>query len=309
MSGFYLMHRGWRDNPVFKDEPCSEREAWLWMIEEAAYQDRRKRVGSTIVTVRRGQIATSTRFVADAWGWTHSKARRFLERLENEGMIGTATDTGVTVITLCNYERFQAPDQGADTLIGIAPAQERHSTGTNEKERKQRKELIGEGEDARADVGDVVGPTDPDPRPTPTVKPIRVTGPSPEAKAIVATFDAARTDAYGLDQRRFSAHHTDHVLAQRWHTAGADLEFCRLVLTRACHDWKAEGRAPPDTLKALDKRMQNAIADAKAAATKPIPEGTANVRQAQQRDPVRGVRPASGGRFAEILQRDLAGRA
>lgn len=149
MSGFYLMHRGWRHNPIFKDEPYTEREAWEYLIEEAAYQDRRKRVAGVIVDVKRGQVAASTRFLAEAWGWAHSKARRFLERLEKEAMIGTASDTGITVISICNYEKYQAPDIECGTLSDTAPAQDRHSTGTNEKE--GNKELTLEA-DASRDV-------------------------------------------------------------------------------------------------------------------------------------------------------------
>ncbi|MGR0185519.1 hypothetical protein [Azospirillum aestuarii] len=133
MTGYYLMHRGWRDNPVFQDEPCSEREAWVWLIEEAAYQDRRQRVGKVIVSVKRGQLAVSTRFLAEAWQWSHSKARRFLERLEKEGMIGTDADTGVSVITICNYETYQAPGSASGTPTNTAAAQRRHSSGTKQK--------------------------------------------------------------------------------------------------------------------------------------------------------------------------------
>ncbi|MGY0793164.1 hypothetical protein ACW7BJ_27675 [Azospirillum argentinense] len=102
----------------------------MWIIEEAAYSARRQRVGKIIVSIERGQFGTSTRFLAEAWGWAHSKARRFLERLEREGMIGTATDSGVTIITVCDYDILQA----ADTAGGTAPArglsEKRHSGGT-----------------------------------------------------------------------------------------------------------------------------------------------------------------------------------
>jgi hypothetical protein len=151
VSGFYLLHRGWRSNPVFQDEPCSEREAWVWLIEEAAWQDRRQRIGKVIVSVKRGQLAVSTRFLAEAWGWAHSKARRFLERLEKEAMIDTAADTGVTIVTICNYERYQSPEFSGDTDAGTAPAQKRHSSGTKQKEVKEGKEDTSPFADAQGE--------------------------------------------------------------------------------------------------------------------------------------------------------------
>ncbi|MBP2290743.1 hypothetical protein [Azospirillum rugosum] len=152
MSGFYLMHRGWRGNPAFQDDPCSEREAWVWLIEEAAYQDRRVRIGKVVLDVKRGQVAVSTRFLSEAWKWSHSKVRRFLDRLEKEAMIGTETDTGVTVITLCNYERYQSVDYASGTDEGTAPARNRHSSGTKQKEGNE----IKEGKESRALPGDAL---------------------------------------------------------------------------------------------------------------------------------------------------------
>ncbi|WP_372393831.1 hypothetical protein ABMY26_00725 (plasmid) [Azospirillum sp. HJ39] len=134
MSGFFLLRRGWRSNPAFQDEPCTEREAWVCLIEEAAYSARRKRVGKIVVDVERGQIAASTRFLADAWRWAHSKVRRYLDRLEREEMVSLATDQGLTIITLCNYEKHQSIEQDTDDEAGTAPAQgvkrSRSETGT-----------------------------------------------------------------------------------------------------------------------------------------------------------------------------------
>src|SRR5262245_47884423 len=35
--GTFVLDRGWFDHPAFKDEPYTEREAWAWMISNAAY--------------------------------------------------------------------------------------------------------------------------------------------------------------------------------------------------------------------------------------------------------------------------------
>src|SRR5437660_1331440 len=65
MSGFYLMHRGWQDHPVFRDEPYTERSAWIWLIEGAAWRPCRKRVGGLVVDLARGQHVGSVRQLAD----------------------------------------------------------------------------------------------------------------------------------------------------------------------------------------------------------------------------------------------------
>lgn len=107
MTGYYLMHRGWRDNPVFAPEPYTEREAWEWLIEHAAFAERQERVGRQMVQLQRGQVAVSVRKLADAWQWSKSRVQRYLAKLACAGMTGTLEVLDGTVITLCNYETYQ----------------------------------------------------------------------------------------------------------------------------------------------------------------------------------------------------------
>lgn len=139
MSGgtFSVSRKIW-EHEVFIPSPFSEREAFLWLVSEASWKPRTKRVGSVIVALDRGQLSHSTRFLSDAWQWSHSKVRRFLDRLEKYDMICRQADTGVSVISLINYDAYQMGGQSN----GTAAAQQRHSSGTNYKkgEIKGRKE-------------------------------------------------------------------------------------------------------------------------------------------------------------------------
>lgn len=117
-SGFYLMYRGWRSNAVFKNEPYTEREAWEWLIEEASYADREWRISGRIVTLERGQLCHSLRYIGQAWGWQKDRVARYLKRLESVSMIcvktATANATAESVISIVNYARYQvSPDTNA----------------------------------------------------------------------------------------------------------------------------------------------------------------------------------------------------
>ncbi len=125
---WYLMHRGWLDNPAFKPEPLTEREAWLWLIENAAYEDTVACVRGQPAKICRGSLSFSLRFLAQAWGWDDPvRVRRYLRRLENWGMIALSTVTKQSVITLCNYERYQSPSAADDTKV-----QRKRNTKRNE---------------------------------------------------------------------------------------------------------------------------------------------------------------------------------
>ena len=139
MKGFYRMARGWMKNEVFKRERHTEREAWIWLIEEAAFRPRTKRIGAYVAQLDRGQIATSLRFLATAWGWKKDRVRRFLTRLANDSMLSrkcAENATPYTLITLCNYDIYQLAHDGDAT----ATRQQRDSDATNEKELKEVKE-------------------------------------------------------------------------------------------------------------------------------------------------------------------------
>lgn len=106
--GFIALARGVFDHPVVgAQKPFDRLNAWSWMIFEAAWKARRYDAGGVTVMLQRGQLAHSIRFLADAWGWHRAKVERFLTRLKTETMIETSSETGITIISICNYETYQ----------------------------------------------------------------------------------------------------------------------------------------------------------------------------------------------------------
>lgn len=147
MSGHYRMQRGWMENPAFRHEPYTRAQAWCFLIEKAAWKDRIQAMGNESVSVQRGEYAASLRFLAERWKWSKSKVDTFLNRLESEKMLkrtcsktGTLTGTPLTVISLCNYEKYQASADNGGTPTGTRPGQHRDSTGTNDKKEERKEE-------------------------------------------------------------------------------------------------------------------------------------------------------------------------
>lgn len=105
--GVFAVDRGIWDHPEFADEPFTEREAWQWLISEASFKPRRKRIGHTVFDLERGQLACSLRFMAEAWQWKKDKVARFLKRLETATMIATLARHDATIITVCKYDVYQ----------------------------------------------------------------------------------------------------------------------------------------------------------------------------------------------------------
>jgi hypothetical protein len=142
LSGYYLMHRGWMDHPVFAKEAFTECQAFEWLISEAAWAEERTiAINHQPVRLMRGQVSHSLRFMAEAWGWDYSRARRFLKKLEKWEMVATQNATGQNIISLCNYDQYQNPKSESETGLHSEAQQPRNSRATNIKKDNTSKEI------------------------------------------------------------------------------------------------------------------------------------------------------------------------
>lgn len=112
--GYVAISRWFFDHPIFAAEALTEREAFQWMIMEAAWEPRRVRRGRVVIDLGRGEFAHSIRFMATAWKWSEAHVRRFLKKLKSDGMLTIQPTHDVTHVTVCNYEKFQNPRRTDD---------------------------------------------------------------------------------------------------------------------------------------------------------------------------------------------------
>lgn len=150
MSGFIKLHRSiFDDTQPFSDATVSEREAFIWMICSACWKDENKRIGNQIIALERGQFSFSIRFMAGKFGWSVKRVRSFMKFLEKDGKIkighekGSSRGTGQTVVTICNYSKFQDEEtkgarKGHDN--GHEEGTKRARKGHKDKEGKEYKE-------------------------------------------------------------------------------------------------------------------------------------------------------------------------
>lgn len=130
--GVFAVDRGIWEHDLFLDsEPLSRREAWMWLISEAAWKPHRRRIGGRAIDLDRGQYVGSLRFIASKWRWSEPRVRRFLATLILECMIDAKTDAGVTVITIRNYGHFQRTSLPTDAIP------ERHTDAGATQERRK----------------------------------------------------------------------------------------------------------------------------------------------------------------------------
>ena len=114
MQGYIKIDRSILYHPALfkRGQNFCEKGAFLWLLLEASFVDRKYRIKDKEIYLKRGQLSCSQSYMADAWGWDRSKVRRFLDKLIKYDTISTeplndhANDLP-NIITICHYDRYQ----------------------------------------------------------------------------------------------------------------------------------------------------------------------------------------------------------
>ncbi|ADD67430.1 hypothetical protein Dacet_0641 [Denitrovibrio acetiphilus DSM 12809] len=59
------------------------------------------------IKLQRGQLLTTESTLMKDFGWKKSRLRTFFDKLQNDHMINKESDNKKTIITICNYDKFQ----------------------------------------------------------------------------------------------------------------------------------------------------------------------------------------------------------
>ena len=154
-KGYIKFYRSTLKHPFFRRSEMSEMEAWLWLLSHAAWKPHKARVGDFFVELERGEVLAAVRHLAMEWRWSKGKVERFVTRLKNEGMVGTRSGTGVTVISISKYNEYQGDEDESGTPVdgesgqvrdksGTSPGRERDASGDNIRKIKQLRREEGE---------------------------------------------------------------------------------------------------------------------------------------------------------------------
>ena len=144
MGGWFKVWRDLTDSPLWLKEKFTRGQAWLDLFGLANHRDGFIFKRGIHVPVLRGQCGWSQDSLSCRWGWSRGKTDRFLNWLESEQNIVQQKNRLVTIITICNYERYQGADESSenknDTTNSTTNGQQIiQQTDTNKKEKKVKK--------------------------------------------------------------------------------------------------------------------------------------------------------------------------
>lgn len=141
-QGYLVVWRSFFNGPLWRMKRVySKPEAFLDILQSAYHSPRTECTGNVSYKVNRGEWPATVRFLAKRWGWSKTKVHNFLDHQKSDKAIKTRTPKGTlqTIITVCNYEHYNALLKES----GHQEGQEEDSASTP-KETKIIKDIIHE---------------------------------------------------------------------------------------------------------------------------------------------------------------------
>lgn len=149
-DGWIKVYRKLLRNKVIWDtnEPYDARSAWIEILLSCQYADTAIRTNfGDIINLKKGQTYTSIHFLGSHWKWSRKRVDKFLKGLQNLGMITYSTMAHGTIITVVNWDDYQAQGSAgvattvtSDDPSGVTSGVTSGDTLTRNKEYKECKE-------------------------------------------------------------------------------------------------------------------------------------------------------------------------
>lgn len=150
MSGFIKLDRNFFKNPFWKENRSYSRaEAWIDLIQMARFENSPEKilVKNKLITINRGEIRASQRFLSERWGWSLGKVNRFISVLEVEHMVERRVEHSETIVKLLKYNVFNSSNDNEMNTNGTesgTPTEHQQEQTKESKEREENKDISTE---------------------------------------------------------------------------------------------------------------------------------------------------------------------
>lgn len=97
---------------MFKD--LLDAAIWNFLYQNAFYEDGDRNFNGTVFHLKRGQIVVSIPFLSEGFCTSEKRVRRLLEGLTKDKQIDMQKTNKGSVITICNYDKYQENKNSKD---------------------------------------------------------------------------------------------------------------------------------------------------------------------------------------------------
>ena len=141
---YIKLYRKVMDNAIFLELPYDRWHAFEFLILKARRFPTVTILKGKPIKLEVGQLICGEEKLAVKWGWSRGKVKRYLDMLENLGMIKKNGTPYGTLITIENYTKYQGECSYSDTPLGTSDGTsldtiDGTSDGTHKKNVKKEK--------------------------------------------------------------------------------------------------------------------------------------------------------------------------
>lgn len=147
-KGFIKLDRQLMEHALWQEKPFDRARAWVDLLMMANYKDHDVIRKGKLEHRKRGEVNTSIGYLAQRWGWSENKVRRYLRLLSGSGMCHTNGSADGSTIRIENYTKFQdgwradgRPNERTDGRPNGRP-DGRHDNKGKEKEKKGKENNV-----------------------------------------------------------------------------------------------------------------------------------------------------------------------
>ena len=143
---YIKLYRKVMDNAIFLELPYDRWHAFEFLILKARRFPTVTILKGKPIKLEVGQLICGEEKLAVKWGWSRGKVKRYLDMLENLGMIKKNGTPYGTLITIENYTKYQGECSYSDTPLGTSDGtsldtSDDTSDGTHKKNVKKDKNV------------------------------------------------------------------------------------------------------------------------------------------------------------------------
>ena len=120
-EGYIQLPRSITNEEDYYKDRFTRTQAYIDLFFLAAWTERTFRIRGNVVTIQRGQVATSIRSLSNRWQWCKDTVQKFLKELENGGKISTQRSRLINVITLNYYFDDSTQDRTQNSTQNRTP--------------------------------------------------------------------------------------------------------------------------------------------------------------------------------------------
>lgn len=137
-AGFIKSYRRIFEHPLLAKDHAA-RHLFSDLMHFAAWDTTIQDWRGTPIAIKRGQLMMSLRVMEATFGVSLQSVRTILRKLDSHGIvkINTLPNKGPIVVTICNWDKYQAYQHSANTPANTEPTQSQHT----KEEREEREEV------------------------------------------------------------------------------------------------------------------------------------------------------------------------